>query len=200
MSTPDKPKRVPGDVLRESRKRDSAAKRGAVMAALEEMKADGSPITAPKVAARAGVSVYLVYQPGVREHIEAAAAAGERAARRGAVAGTRASAASLATDLELAKAQIKALREERDRLKAAVRTDLGTQLKSAGTRELTERINELLAQNAALATDNAALTAKLDAALAGAQQLAAQLREAEDDLTAARALNKDLMKKVNRPG
>lgn len=184
-------KRTPGDVLRASRKRDSAAKRAAVVAAVDEMKAAGEPITHLSVAARAKVSDWLVYQPGVREHIEAAAAGQAKAARRGAAAGTRASSASLATDLALAREQIKELRAERDRLKAAVQRGLGAVLETAGTKELTERINQLIGQVERLAGER-------DAALAANAELAAALAKSEGDLLANRESVRRMMKEVAR--
>ncbi|MFD0443921.1 hypothetical protein ACFQ10_17980 [Streptomyces indonesiensis] len=65
-------KRTPADVLREARKQDSLAKRTRVLAVVDEMKAKGEPITFLGVAKAAGVSNWLVYAEGVREHIEAA--------------------------------------------------------------------------------------------------------------------------------
>lgn len=183
--------RTPGDVLREVRRKDSQVKRGKVLATLAELKASGEPITFRAVAAAARVSTSLVYSPGVREHIKTAIAGQAKAARRATAAGASTSSASLACDLELARAQIKQLRAERDKLKAAVQRGLGTVLETAGSRELTERINELLAQVERLATAR-------DAALAENARLKATLTETEDNLTAARTALKDLMKEVNR--
>ncbi|GAA0968723.1 hypothetical protein GCM10009555_014580 [Acrocarpospora macrocephala] len=183
--------RTPGDVLREVRRTDSQVKRGKVLATLEELKSCGEPITFRAVAAAARVSTSLVYSPGVREHIETAIAGQAKAARRATATGTSASAASLACDLELARAQIKQLRAERDKLKAAVQRGLGTALASAGSRELTARIDELLAQVERLATER-------DDALAENARLKTTLTETEDNLTAARTALKDLMKEVNR--
>lgn len=183
--------RTPGDVLREVRRKDSQVKRGKVLATLEELKSGGEPITFRGVAAAAQVSTSLVYSPGVREHIETAIAGQAKAARRATATGISVSAASLACDLELARAQIKQLRAERDKLKAAVRRGLGTALETAGSRELTERINELLAQVERLAAER-------DAALAENTRLKATVTETEDNLTAARTALKDLMKEVNR--
>ncbi|MGW1666814.1 DUF6262 family protein, partial [Streptomyces microflavus] len=132
--------RTPGDVLRESRRRDSVTKRAGVLAALDAMKASGEPITFAAVRHAAGVSSWLVYAEGVREHIEAAMRGQAKAERRARGAGASPSAASLATDLELVRAENKALRAERDRLKEAVRRSLGDRLDAVGTGELTERV------------------------------------------------------------
>jgi hypothetical protein len=66
------PKRTPVDALREARRRDSLAKRTRVLAIVDEMKSQDERITFLGVARAAGVSSWLVYAAGVREHIEAA--------------------------------------------------------------------------------------------------------------------------------
>ncbi|MGW2541250.1 DUF6262 family protein [Kitasatospora sp. NPDC001574] len=129
MSAPKK--RTSGDVLRESRQRDSREKRSKVLAVVDDMKAKGDPISMLAVARAAGVSNWLVYQPQIKEYIEAARASQAKTEAKRKTSGTRASAASLAVDLELARAEIKDLREERDRLKAAVQRNLGQQLDQA---------------------------------------------------------------------
>ncbi|MDP4505307.1 DUF6262 family protein [Nonomuraea turcica] len=153
--------RSPGEALRALRRTDSQVKRGRVMAVLEELKASGEPITFRGVARAAGVSHTLVYTEGVREHVERAIAGQAKAARRTAVAGGSASAASLACDLELARAQIKELRAERDTLKAAVQRGLGAALETAGTREL-RRERESLAAQARAARDGSEADASMD--------------------------------------
>ncbi len=50
-------------------------------------------------------------------------------------AGTSASAASLTVDLELARAELKRIREERDRLRAKVQRGLGQQVAQSGNIE-----------------------------------------------------------------
>ncbi|MFD9607531.1 hypothetical protein [Streptomyces sp. NPDC059970] len=62
------------------------------------------------------------------------------------------------TDLALARQEITALREERDKLKDAVRRQLGQQLDQVGTGELAARIDELSRQNAELTAERDALT------------------------------------------
>ncbi|MFI7642322.1 DUF6262 family protein [Nonomuraea sp. NPDC049400] len=188
---PKRSGRASGAVLRASRRSDSQVKRGRVMVVLEELKAAGEPITFRGVARAAGVSHWLVYADGVREHIEAAIAGQAKAARRTAAAGANASAASLACDLELARAQNKELRAERDTLKAAVQRHLGAALETAGTRELTARIDELLAHTERLA-------AELEAARTENAQLRARVTEAEDNLTAARQALKKMIKEASR--
>ena len=186
-------RRSPGEVLRAARREDSRRKRARVLAALEEMKAGGEKISVLAVARRAGVSHTLVYSDGVREHVDTAIVGQARAARRTETSGVNASPASLACDLELARAQIGELRAERDKLKAAVQRGLGAALESAGTRELTERINELLAQVERMAAER-------DAAASENVRLKTALTDAEDNLTAARQALKKMIKGVNREG
>lgn len=183
-------KRTPGDVLREVRKKDSETKRAKVLSTLDAMKASGEPISFAAVARTAGVSNWLVYAKGVREHIEAAMKSQTKTERRTRQAGTTASTASLSADLEMARAEIKALREERDRLKKAVQRSLGAQLEQSGTKELTERVNELL-------TATERLAAERDEARAERDDLTRKLTETEDDLAAARQAGRRMLKEIN---
>jgi uncharacterized protein DUF6262 len=136
-------KRSPAEVLREARKRDSMVKRIRVLAAVDDMKAASEPITFLGVAKAAGVSNWLVYAEGVREHIEAARKTQQGAQRRERQSGASASTASLAVDLELARAELRRTRDERDRLKAKVQRGLGQEIDRAGNIELEKRIREL---------------------------------------------------------
>ncbi len=136
-------KRTPGDVLREARRKDSLTKRTHVLAVVDDMKAKGEPISFLAVAKKAGVSNWLVYAQGVREHIEAARASQAGTRRREHQAGASVSPASLAVDLELTRAELKQVRDERDRLKAKVQRGLGQQIDQAGNVELETRIREL---------------------------------------------------------
>lgn len=184
-------KRTPGDVLRDSRKKDSRSKRAKVLATVDAMKAKGETVTFLAVARTAGVSRWLVYAEGVREHIEAAMKSQTKAERRTKQAGRDASAASLATDLALVREENRALREERDRLKKAVQRSLGAQLDQAGTKELNQRVNELLAAVERITLERDEIRAERD-------DLKRRLTETEDDLTAAREAGKEMFKRINR--
>ncbi|MBB5159081.1 hypothetical protein [Saccharopolyspora phatthalungensis] len=89
------------------------------------------------MAKAAGVSNWLVYAEGVREHIEAARVSQQGVRRRERRSGASASAASLAVDLELARVELRTLRQERDRLKAKIQRSLGHQVEQAGNEEAT---------------------------------------------------------------
>ncbi|MDJ0347481.1 hypothetical protein QMK19_40720 [Streptomyces sp. H10-C2] len=98
-------KRKPADALREARRRDSVAKRGKVLAAIDAMKDSGTAISFAAVARTAEVSAWLVYAEGVREHVEAAMRGQAKGVRRERKSGVGALAASMATDLKLARAE-----------------------------------------------------------------------------------------------
>jgi hypothetical protein len=118
------------------------------------------------------VSNWLVHAEGVREHVEAARKGQAGRTAREQRAGTTASTASLATDLEITRAELRRTRDERDRLKAKVQRGLGHQVTQAGTAELATRIKDLTArleqQDTELAQARAAITglaSERDAAL-----------------------------------
>ena len=177
-------KRTPADVLREARKNDSLAKRSRVLAVIDEMKDRDEPVTFLGVARAARVSNWLVYAEGVREHVEAARKGQAGRTAREQRAGTTASAASLATDLEITRAELRRTRDERDRLKAKVQRGLGQQVAQAGIAELTARIRDLTArleqQDAELAQARAEVTGlatERDAALDEIAGLRVALRQ-----------------------
>lgn len=180
-------KRSPADVLREARKRDSLAKRTRVLAVVDDMKARGEPITFLGVARTAGVSNWLVYATGVREHIETARKTQQATKRRQRESGATASAASLAVDLELTRAELKRTREERDRLKAKVQRGLGQQVEQADSAELVAHIQSLTVQ-----------LQRREVELAAAQREVAELRDeleqAQDSLGGLRASIKQMMR------
>ncbi|MFG2943531.1 DUF6262 family protein [Streptomyces sp. NPDC048282] len=183
--------RTPAQVLLESRQKASREKRAKVLAVVDQMKAEGDPITFLAVAKRAAVSNWLVYAEGVREHIEAARAGQAVAMTRQRKEGSVASPASLTTDLEFARAQVRALTEERDRLRAAVQRSLGERVDAVSVKDLVARIQELTVANQQLA-------AKLAQAEADGRSLQSELAEAQDDLAAARTALRNMMRDQNR--
>ncbi|MET7852683.1 DUF6262 family protein [Streptomyces avermitilis] len=184
--------RTPAQVLLESRQRDSQQKRARVLATVDDMKTKGETITFLGVARAAGVSNWLVYSHGMREHIEEARKGQTREDARKKRAGSRASTASLATDLQLARAELAAVRDERDRLKEAVQRHLGQQLHQTGAKDLTARINELQAADKDLEK-------RLAASEADRRGLQDALQEAQDDLIAAREALRNMIRDQNRP-
>ncbi len=182
--------RTPAEVLGESRRRDSQAKRGRVLAVLEEMVRSGDPVSFAAVAKAAGVSPWLVYSEGLRGHIEAARTQQEGKPRRDRQVGLSASAASLTADLELARAETSKLRGERDQLKAALQRSLGGQLDQLSTQSLVDRVDELTQLNQQLA-------AETDCLQEDNESLRRRLEEAEEDLSGARTALRRMVHQKN---
>jgi hypothetical protein len=185
--------RTPADVLRRARRADSLAKRRRVLAMLDDMVRSGEPVTFAAVAKAAGVSTWPVYAEGVREHIELARRNQAGRPRRQRTAGVGASAASLRTDLELARAEARALRAERDQLRQAMRHQLGRQLDQISSAGLAERVDELTVHNKQLL----AQTTELQDSNTVLQQ---QLTDAGDDLAAARTSLRRMIREENLDG
>ncbi|MER7672275.1 hypothetical protein ABTY61_27970 [Kitasatospora sp. NPDC096128] len=94
--------------------------------------------------------------------------------------GRSASSASLAVDLELARTEIRGLREERDKLKDVLRRNLGQQLEQVDSGDLKTRLDELLIANRQLEE-------RLSTALKHLKETQEKLEETELDLAGARA-------------
>jgi predicted nuclease with TOPRIM domain len=150
------------------------------------MLADGEHITFTAVARTAKVSTWLVYAEGVREHIEAAIRQQEHEPVVARSDGRQASPASLKSDLMMAREEITALRQERDRLREAVRQQLGQQLDQVSNRQLTDRITELTNANRRLEQD-----------LAQLQPLKDRVDELEKDRAAARTSLRKMIRAEN---
>jgi chromosome segregation ATPase len=180
-------RRTPADVLREARKRDSLQKRQRVLNVIDDMKDGGEPITFLSVAKKAGVSNWLVYAEGVREHIEAARQSQHLRAARHSEQGAKVSGASLAVDLELARAELKNVRAERDRLKAKVQRGLGQLISQVSNSELEQRLQELGDQLQQRETSLAEVQGERDA-------LRQKLAEAEDTVGSLRRALKQMMR------
>jgi len=183
--------RTPAEVLAESRRRDSRTKRQRVLAVVEQLLSQGDPVTFAAVARIAGVSNWLVYADGVREHIEKARAQQASRPARDRQSGGTASTASLRTDLELSRTEIRALREERDKLRAALQRSLGQQLDQVTTKDLVARIDELTSHNHVLST-------QLQQVQQENVRLQQRLQETEDDLAAARTSLRRMIRDESR--
>ncbi|WP_267952920.1 DUF6262 family protein [Streptomyces noursei] len=119
-------------------------KRARVLKTLNEMTVKGEKITFLRLARTARVSNWLVYAEGLREHIEEAIKKQSGAAQREAEAGSDVSTESLAADLELATAELRILRAERDQLKAAMSRLRETEAERDQLRELLKETEEKL--------------------------------------------------------
>jgi hypothetical protein len=168
---------TPAQVLKEARRRDSRAKRARVLEAIRSLRQSGEKITHAAVARTAGVSSWLTYADGVREHVEAAISG--QVPPRPSKRDNPASLTSLRVDLELAREEIRKLRAERDQSQHNARLHLGRQLDQIGAADLTIRVHELN-------QSKAELEALLGAKTAETEGLARRVTELEDELTAAR--------------
>lgn len=185
--------------LRAARAKDSHDKRRRVLAVLQALENDGTTITAAAVATAAGVSTWLVYADGIREHLDAARC--RQAGQAGqaltpvnpSTPENRASItpASLRTDLAIARDQIRLLRTERDKLLGRLRLHLGAEIEGPERAELITRVANLEAAGRQLAADRDARTAE-------ANQAQRHIQELEDDLAAARDSLRQVIKSTNR--
>lgn len=178
------------DQMIDTRRLDSVTKRTRVLATAEQMSRDGRPVTFAAVAREADVSTWLVYATGVREVIE------EHRARQSDRAGTerrpRGEASGDATDLALARAEITRLRSERDEHQRQVRLALGARLDDVAKADLLARIDELTRHHSEVVADAARQRAENHV-------LQARVVELEDDLAAARASLRRMIRTGNLP-
>jgi chromosome segregation ATPase len=179
------------ELLRAARRQDSLTKRQRVLTTLERMERERVPVTFAAVARAANVSTWLVYAEGVREHIDAARQRQLTQPARDQRAGLSASAASLRTDLELARREITDLRTERDKLRQSLQKQLGRQLDALAHRDLVDRIDELTRDNQRLTDQNRQLTTS-------SQQLGQRVTDLEDDLAAARTSLRRMIRDTNQ--
>lgn len=180
--------------LKAARTRDSELKRQRTLAALEAMEASGASITFTAVANAAGVSTWLVYAPGIREHIDAARArqANDCTDPMPTPSGKHTTTpASLRTDLAIARGQIKTLRAERDKLQQRLRLQLGAEIEGPDRGRLTARVAELEAVNRRLVAERDARTIETDTATR-------HVAELQDELSAARESLRRVIKSQNR--
>jgi hypothetical protein len=179
-----------------ARAKDSHDKRQRALAAVEDLEASGTPVTATAVATAAGVSTWLTYADGVREHVQAARRrqAGREpgpatTAPRG--RGEPVSQASLRADLAVARDEIRRLRAERDKLRSRLRLQLGAEIEGPDRAELIARV-------ASLETASRQLAAERDARATEASHAQRRTRELEDELTAARESLRRAIRQANR--
>lgn len=180
--------------LKAARAKDSDDKRHRVLSTLKTMQTAGQPITAAALAAAAGVSTWLVYADGIKEHLEAArqhqATAGVPAA--GPHTGREpVTPASLRTDLAVARHEIHRLRTDLDRLRRRLRLQLGAEIEQPDRADLIARV-------AALEAVNRQYLAERDARAAEANTAQRRVEQLEDELTAARESLRRVIKDTNR--
>jgi hypothetical protein len=181
--------------LKAARAKDSELKRQRALAALEALEATGAAITFTAVAKAAGVSTWLVYADGIREHIDAARhrqSDHHSAAPAPTPSGKHTTtSASLRTDLAIARDQIKTLRAERDTLRQRLRLHLGAEIDGPDRAHLTARVADLEALNRRLVAERDTRTIEADTAKR-------RVTELEDELCAARESLRRVIKTQNR--
>jgi len=180
--------------LKAARERDSEDKRRRALAAVAAMEARGTPVTFAGLARTAGVSTWLVYAPGVREHVEAARRRqAEARLDPGRAHADRhdGPAAGLRTDLAIAREEIRRLRAEHDRLRQRLRLHLGAEIEGPARAELIARVADLEATNRRLVAERDARSVEADTG-------GRRARELEDELAAARESLRQLIRAENR--
>lgn len=166
---------------------DSRDKRRRALDALAELEAAGEAVTFPAVARAAGVSTWLVYAKGVREHLEAAR---RRQAVPVATQKANATPAGLKADLVLARDEIKRLRAEHDKLQQRLRLQLGVEIDGPQRAELIARVADLEAVNRRLVAEH-------DARSSEERSAERRVRELEDELAAARESLRRMIRSEN---
>ncbi|MEU4172964.1 DUF6262 family protein [Streptomyces sp. NPDC026665] len=177
--------------LAQARRRDSLDKRQRTLTALATLEQQGHKITFTAVARTAGVSTWLTYTAGIREHIENA----QKRQQQSATAPPNTphtSPATLRTELELARQEIHALRQDNERLRSVVQQQLGRELDALGTQHLGDRVEELTEANQHL-------DGRLRHILEDNGSLHTRVAELEADLAAARTSLRRMIRAENAP-
>ncbi|MEV4451447.1 DUF6262 family protein [Streptomyces mirabilis] len=174
--------------LAQARCHASLDKRQRALTALTTLEQQGKKITHAAVARTAGVSTWLTYTEGIREHIEAAQQRQHPTIPP--PAQTRSTTATLRTELELARQEIRSLRQDRERMRQVIQHQLGQQLDALDTRHLTERVDELTRTNQRLEDS-------LQQATDDNHQLHARVTTLETDLAAARTSLRRMIREEN---
>jgi len=181
--------------LRRARRQDSGAKRHRAAEALTVMEKEGEPISFPAVARRAGVSVSLLYADTTLS--SAIATARDRQRQAGPERAWRLPARSLVTEQSLraelanAKERARRLAEEVAILRERLTRHLGAGADIARGEALSPLLDQLEQRNAELESDNHRQQKRI-------RQLENDTRELNENLDAARAVNRELISELNR--
>ncbi len=148
-----------------ARAKASHDKRQRVLTAVQALEAAGTPVTPAAVATAAGVSTWLVYADGVREHVQAAR---QRQTERGhapepappPARGEPVTQASLRADLAVARNEIRRLRAESDKLRGRLRLQLGAEIDGPDRADLIARLAALEAASRQFAAERDARAAE----------------------------------------
>jgi chromosome segregation ATPase len=191
MTTPSR-----AQAMLAARAKANQDKRQRALAAVQALETAGTPVTATAVATAAGLSTWLAYADGIREHIEAtphrqtdhepgpSTAAPPRR-------GEPVTQTSLRTNLTTARDETRQLRTEQDKLHAQLRLQLGTEIQEPDRAELTTRIATLETSCRKLATEH-------DAHATETNHTQQRIHELEDDLTTARKSLRRVTRQANQ--
>ncbi|MFJ6303061.1 hypothetical protein [Pseudarthrobacter oxydans] len=175
----------------QQRKKDSKAKRQAVLATIDAMQRTNTPITVADVARRAGVSPWLVRQPPLLEHVRKAqsghALCGSTAERT-----PNPTTGSLLVERDLLRKENQRLRHELQRHQRRVSELLGDQIEGTDALSQSIRVQELIDQNTVLSRQASDASQEL-------RQLKQKVEGLSADLEAAHKVNRSLMTELNRP-
>lgn len=181
--------------LRRARRQDSRAKRQRAAEALSAMEEEGTRISFAAVARRAGVSVSLLYADLTLS--SAIATTRDRQRQAGSERAWRLTARSLVTEQSLrtelanAKERARRLAEEVALLRKRLSRQFGVATDIARGEALSSLLDQLEQRNAELEADNHRQRQCLS-------QLESDVRDLNENLDAARAVNRELMGELNR--
>ncbi|MDA8184364.1 MAG: DUF6262 family protein [Actinomycetota bacterium] len=181
--------------LRRARRQDSRAKRQRAAEALSAMEEEGTRISFAAVARRAGVSVSLLYADLTLS--SAIATTRDRQRQAGSERAWRLPARSLVTEQSLrtelanAKERARRLAEEVALLRKRLSRQFGAATDIARGEALSPLLDQLEQRNAELEADNHRQRQCLS-------QLESDVRDLNENLDAARAVNRELMGELNR--
>jgi chromosome segregation ATPase len=183
------------EALRRARRQVSRAKRERAADAVAVMENEAAPINFPAVARRAGVSVSLLYADVALSSRIATAKDRQRQAgntRTGRLpARSLVTEESLRTELANAKERARRLAEEVGALRERLSRHLGAAGDIAWGEALSPLVDQLEQRNAELEADNHRHQKRIS-------QLEGEIRDLNENLDAARAVNRDLMSELNR--
>ncbi|MFF3559519.1 DUF6262 family protein [Streptomyces sp. NPDC002574] len=178
--------------LRKARQADSTSKTARAQATVSALLSTGQRVSFARVAREAEVSTWFVYNsPAVktmiREAINDQAHHGMKTAAL--PPPQRVTAASLQTDLALAREEIHGLKHERDTLMRRVQLALGAEIDNVAQADLKGRIRDLELQNQALTRDLTEVRTR-------AEGLARERQEADETIASLRLALRKAMRVV----
>lgn len=174
--------------LAQARRRTSLDKRQRALTALAALERQGEKITHAAVArTMRRLDMAHLHQWHPRAHRSRTTTS---ATHHPPPARARSTTATLRTELELARQEIRTLREDRDRMRQAIQHQLGQQLDALDTGHLTERVDELTRTNQRLEDS-------LQQATNDNRDLHARVRILETDLAAARTSLRRMIREEN---